>query len=233
MTTTDERPHVWAIYRRVSTTGQDEHGLGLEVQSEQCEKWLADRGLVHGPTYTDVCSGALLEREEMAELMVASRRKDVPTKIVGVDPTEDAMLDNPEKGDDPTRKLVRTIMGAVNEFERKMIAKRTSAARRVLQRQGKHAGGAAGHGVIVMPDKTKVLDTPLIPLARDGLRMFDIGVSYATIGEYWTQAGWRGLGKAGWPAANVGRKLAHCRKLGYKPSELLSAQAALFTGGLR
>lgn len=260
----DTRPKVWAIYRRVSTAGQEENGLGLDVQQQQCEAWLAERHLDVGPTFTDVCSGALAERDGVGELMIASRDREYPVRIVGVivarldrlarevmvqeyliaqlretyglalrlvDAGEDNLLDDADG--DPMRKLVRTIMGAINEFDRKMIARRTAAARRILLNQGKHAGGPLGHGVILQADRTKAMEPRLVPLVRDALRMRDLGVTYGSIGEFWTQSGWVGLGRAGWPPKNVERKIKHLRKLGYQPAELLSARAALFTGGIR
>ena len=262
----DDRPRVWAIYRRVSTEGQAEHGLGLDVQQQQCEAWLKERQLAIGPTFTDVCSGAVLSRDAMGELMIAARSRDYPVRVVGViiarldrlardvmvqeyligsltttyglalrlvDPGEDNLLDDPSKDPDPMRKLVRTFMGAIHEFDRKMIARRTAAGRRILQQQGLHAGGNPGNGVVVLPDKRKVLEDRLVPLAQDALRMRQLGATYEDVAVFWDQNGWEAGTPGGWKPINVRRKLGNIKRLGYQPSAMLSAKAALFTRGLR
>jgi DNA invertase Pin-like site-specific DNA recombinase len=56
---------------------------------------------------------------------------------------EQAMLDNP---DDPQRKLIRTIMAAINEYDRAMIVQRVQAGRRIKKANGGYAGGQPPFG---------------------------------------------------------------------------------------
>lgn len=56
---------------------------------------------------------------------------------------EQSMLDNP---DDPQRKLIRTIIGAVNEYDRSQIRARLQAGRRIKKAAGGYAGGQPPFG---------------------------------------------------------------------------------------
>jgi DNA invertase Pin-like site-specific DNA recombinase len=56
---------------------------------------------------------------------------------------EQALLDNP---DDPQRKLIRTIIAAINEYDRSMIVARVQAGRRIKKAAGGYAGGQPPFG---------------------------------------------------------------------------------------
>jgi DNA invertase Pin-like site-specific DNA recombinase len=56
---------------------------------------------------------------------------------------EQSMLDNP---DDPQRKLIRTIIAAMNEYDRAKIVERVQAGRRIKKAAGGYAGGQPPFG---------------------------------------------------------------------------------------
>lgn len=56
---------------------------------------------------------------------------------------EQSMLDDP---DDPQRKLIRTIIAAINEYDRAMIVQRMQAGRRIKKAAGGYAGGQPPFG---------------------------------------------------------------------------------------
>ncbi|MGW4100617.1 recombinase family protein [Mycobacterium sp. NPDC004974] len=56
---------------------------------------------------------------------------------------EQRMLDDPN---DPQRKLIRTILAAINEYDRAMINVRLQAGRRIKKARGGYAGGQPPYG---------------------------------------------------------------------------------------
>ena len=252
----------WAIYVRVSTQGQEDNGIGLDVQEADCRAFLAERGLGAGAVFSDVCSGAMLDREAMADLLVAARdgqyagvvfkrldrlardtlvqevllQEMAKAKLVvrSCSAAENAMLDDPESDPDPMRKFTRVILSAASELERKLIAARTQAAKRMLRGQGKHVDGPVPAGMVKDPDTKRLSYLPeLVPHVRDALRMRDHGATLEAIGEFWFSTGWTtGRVDGTWSATAVARHLRYAREL-LQPSEFLSAQAGLFTPGGR
>lgn len=252
----------WAIYVRVSTSAQEERGTGLDVQEERCRAWAAERGLEIDRVYADVGSGALAERPELGALIVAARAGEhegviipaldrlardviVQETLLGqlrkyglvvrsVKDAENQVLDDPSTENDPTRRFVRIVLGAVAELERSLIGMRTHAARQRMIDQGLSVGGQNGVGFYVDKElRVKKLYPHLVDIVQDGLRLRELGVAYEAIGEFWLQAGFRpGPGTNGsWQLHAVKKKLAMARKWGYVPSTELSALAKLYVKG--
>lgn len=256
----DQDDKGWAIYLRVSTTGQENDGMGLEVQEQLCRRWLDERKLPLKAIYKDACSGSLMERDALADLLVSARKEK---NIVGVVfarldrlardvlvqeylltqfdnyklavrcavPEEDALLNDADS--DPSRKMLRVILGAVAEFERKMITRRTSAAKRNMAARGMYVGGVVGNGYYIDPQtKQRRLHPELVPVARQALRMRKLGVSFASIAEFMIQSGYPSQSNTGeWTATGIRRKLEQFKKMGYEPAERLSVTAGHYTGG--
>jgi DNA invertase Pin-like site-specific DNA recombinase len=59
--------------------------------------------------------------------------------------------------DDPSRKLLRQIMGAIAEYDKSMIVAKTRAARERIRRSGKPCEGAKPYGHASKPDEAQVL----------------------------------------------------------------------------
>lgn len=69
---------------------------------------------------------------------------------------EQRVLDDPN---DPQRKLIRTLLAAVNEYDRSMLNSRMQAGRRIKRARGGYAGGqppygftGGGKGMVVVPN---------------------------------------------------------------------------------
>lgn len=154
-------------YVRVSTQEQAENGLGADVQREAIREWAADRGHEIVVELADEGeSGSLAERDDLgcalrairgdaAEGIVVYRLDRLSRDLIlqeqliaeiwrhgslfSTSAAEASVLkDDP---DDPTRKLIRRIIGAVNEFEKDMIVLRLRNGRRHKRKQGGYAGG--------------------------------------------------------------------------------------------
>lgn len=162
-------------YLRVSTERQAEEGLGLGVQCDAVRRWANDHGHRVVGWYSDEGtsgSNGLETREALPEALSALQDGEASGLVVyrldrlardlvlqeqllaelwraGVDvfstsPAETGYLeDDPE---DPSRRLIRQVLGAVAEYERAMIALRLRAGRRRKAEQGGYAYGAPPFG---------------------------------------------------------------------------------------
>lgn len=164
-----------AAYLRVSTDWQVEHGAGLDVQRDairtwararghQVVVWAVDEGL-SGSNGLDTRDGLIdalgAVREHLAggvvvyrldrlardliiqETLLAEIRR-MGGQVFSTSAGESGYLvDDP---DDPSRKLIRQVLGAVSEYERAMIALRLRTGRRRKAKRGGYIGGVATYG---------------------------------------------------------------------------------------
>lgn len=162
-------------YLRVSTDRQAEHGLGLPVQRAAIKAWAAGHGHrivawradegVSGSNGLDTREAlpvALAEvRENRAggivvyrldrlardlivqETLISEIRK-MAAEIFTTSAAEAGYLaDDP---DDPSRKMIRQILGAVNEYEKSMIVLRMKSGRAMKASRGGYAYGSPAFG---------------------------------------------------------------------------------------
>lgn len=197
-------------YLRVSTDRQAEDGLGLKVQEATIREWaktnrhrlalvVEDRGV----------SGALADREQLARALRAVRDGEAEGIVVyrldrlardlvlqeqllaevrrlggqvfSCSMAEQAFLaDDP---DDPSRKLIRQVLGAVSEFERGMIRLRLRNGRRAKAERGGYAYGGPplgyrAEGRELVPDEDEQRAVARIgELHREGLSLREIGAT--------------------------------------------------------
>ena len=159
-----------AGYARVSTAGQAEHGLGMDIQREAIAEFCAREGLELVQNFEDAgVSGAngVADREGWPLLVNGLEAGQFSTVIVlRLDRlARDLMLqenmlanvrelggelvsvDEPDLcNGDPTRTLFRQMKGAISEYEKAMIVARLKAGRRKKVRQGGYAGGWLPYG---------------------------------------------------------------------------------------
>jgi DNA invertase Pin-like site-specific DNA recombinase len=159
-------------YGRVSTSGQLD-GYGPDVQLSDMQKWARrEKHTLLSPLFDGAVSGTVdgEERPALSEAMamVAAGEADgilAPNmdrlareltvqegalavvwahggRVFTVDQGE--VL--PDDQDDPTRTLIRQVIGAVGQFERGMIAKRLRSGREKKGAAGGYAGGAPAYG---------------------------------------------------------------------------------------
>lgn len=162
-------------YVRVSTATQAEDGLGLDVQKAAIRAWCKANGHRLTSILSDEgISGAkeLEDRPGLADAldMIRSRRAQgivvprldrlardlivqetilaevcrVGGEVFSTSPAEASYLtDDP---DDPSRKMIRQVLGAVSEYERSMVVLRLRNGRRRKARTGGYASGAPAFG---------------------------------------------------------------------------------------
>jgi DNA invertase Pin-like site-specific DNA recombinase len=156
-------------YIRVSGYGQTNR-LGPQMQEATIRQWAEAHGHAIGELYRDTISGTLLERPGLGGALQALRKgdllvvarldrlaRDLMTQELllkdirrrGADVISCAegeqgwLADDP---DDPSRKMIRQVLGAVAEYDRAMISLRLRMARARLRHNGGYAGGEPPFG---------------------------------------------------------------------------------------
>jgi DNA invertase Pin-like site-specific DNA recombinase len=196
-------------YLRVSTDRQAEEGLGLDVQEHAIRTWAKQHGhrIVcwtrdEGVSGTNGLDGriGLAEsldaiRERRARALVIYRLDPLAWDLVlqeqllaevrrlgGVVCSTSAaesgfLVDDP---DDPSRKLIRQVLGAVSEYERSMISLRLRSGRARKAANGGFAYGAPpfGHraerGVLLHDDREQATIARANELRDEGLSLRQI-----------------------------------------------------------
>lgn len=165
----------YVAYLRVSTDLQSDAGQGLDIQEEACREWarqhrhrlvdvVKDLG-VSGTT--DVAARPGLTRvvailaADRADGVVVFRLDRLARDLIlqetfledmhkrgkelhSCSPTEDAHLLNADE--DPSRRMVRQIMGSIAQYERDMIRLRLRAGRDRKRAAGGYASGPPPYG---------------------------------------------------------------------------------------
>lgn len=168
-------PVRYAVYLRVSTDQQADTGLGLEVQEQACRSWLRSNKHRLAGIFTDAgrsgtadvgdrpalaaALAALLEdkadgllvyrldrlaRDLVLQEQVLAEMHRLGKELSSCSATEDANLAHAP--DDPTRALVRRILGSIAAYERDVIRLRLAAGRRRKVLSGGWAGGGVPYG---------------------------------------------------------------------------------------
>jgi DNA invertase Pin-like site-specific DNA recombinase len=160
-------------YVRVSSAHQAE-AYGPEVQRAAIAKWAKANGHQVVSWQTDVVSGASelrnrvgwceaaalvksgkaagivvarldrLARDVMVQELLLRKLSDLGGIVLSTRENENEMLNGESK--DPSRKLVRVIMGAISEYDREMTVDRLTAGRHAKAARGGYAHGALPYG---------------------------------------------------------------------------------------
>lgn len=222
-------------YLRVSTDKQAEEGFGLDVQRAHCRTWAKanghrivswriDEGLSGSngletrvglyDAMGDLRDGAAdallvpkldrLARDLIVQEQLLAEVRRLGREAFSASAAEASYVtDDPE---DPSRKLIRQIIGAVNEWERSTIVLRMRRGRKMKASQGKFAYGSPRFGTKAVERELAANDDEIavIGVMRE---MRDSGLSYGKIAERLNEQG--KLPKRGgkWYAQTVSRVL--------------------------
>ena len=229
-----------AAYLRVSTDKQAEEGNGLAVQEAAIRTWARENGHKIAGWFRDEgesgsngldCRVGLFNalnaikegkadgivvkvldrfsREMVLQEQLFAMIKKDGGMVFSTSPTEMAFLNDDEA--DPHRKLVRVILGAVQEFERSMIRLRMASGKSAKRARG----GYAGYGS--PPFGQRSVDKELVPDAAEQAAVARIaeldaeGLSLREIVAVLEVEGIRAKRGGGWSPSTVRRVLARAR----------------------
>lgn len=162
-------------YLRVSTDRQAEEGLGLHIQEASIRAWGEDHGPEIIAMYRDEGisgSNGIDTRIGLADALESLRSRNaeglvlyrldrlardlvlqeslladlwrIGCQVFSCSPAEGSYLsDDP---DDPSRALIRQVLGAVSQYEHSMIAMRLRSGRKRKRESGGFAGGQVPFG---------------------------------------------------------------------------------------
>jgi DNA invertase Pin-like site-specific DNA recombinase len=214
---TTPRPAVVG-YLRVSTDRQAEHGHGLAVQRQAITRWarangfrvsqfVADEGisgsngldsrvgladaldLVRRRTAVGIVVYRLdrLARDLVLQETLLADVKRMGGRIFSTSAAESGYLGD-DADDDPSRALIRQVLGAVSQYERSIIAMRTRAGRRRKADQGGFAYGSppfgmrAEGGALVVDESEQSAIRRAVELHRDGASIRSIATALTAEG---------------------------------------------------
>jgi DNA invertase Pin-like site-specific DNA recombinase len=221
-----------SAYLRVSTDKQAERGNGLDVQRAAITRWAkaehhkitgwhVDEGISgsNGIDTREALPSALADvRERRAagivvykldrlardlivqETLIAEIRRT--GEIFTTSAAEAGYLaDDP---DDPSRKLIRQILGAVNEYEKSMIVLRMKSGREVKAKRGGFAYGSPAYGQRA-ENRELVPDDAEAPTVARIMAMHQDGLSLRQIAAALNQDGIPAKRGGAWSAKTVSR----------------------------
>jgi DNA invertase Pin-like site-specific DNA recombinase len=224
-----------AGYVRVSTDRQAEEGYGLDVQRDAIRAWAkAHRRRVTLWFSDEGVSGTkdLADRPGLADALDAVRNREVGGIVVArLDRlARDLVLQEQllaevrrlggqvftasagEAGyleddpDDPSRRLIRQVLGAVAEYERSMIALRLRSGRKRKREQGGFAYGSPRFGTRAEGGELVLDETEAETLARI-TELHGEGLSTRAIADRLNAEGLQSKRGGEWYSATVARVL--------------------------
>ncbi len=228
-----------AAYLRVSTDRQAEEGHGLDVQRQAIATWAKVHGYRVTEFLADEGtsgSNGLETRVALADALDLVRRKEVSGMVVyrldrlardlvlqetllaeikrhggelhSTSAAEAGYIgDDP---DDPSRTLIRQVLGAVSQYERSMISLRLRSGRRRKAEKGGYAYGAPPLGMKAEDGELVPDDAEQAALRRILLLKAD-GSSIRMIARTLTSEGYRTKrGGTTWHPTTVARALERC-----------------------
>jgi site-specific DNA recombinase len=172
---TTSRPLRAIGYLRVSTSGQAEHGLGLETQRQNVKRFAAEKGYELLEVVAEAASGGVRDGETLSYehrpvlLSLRERAKAGEFDVLLVAKLDRLSRDYPslaiferelqkvsvrvvsvaeENGDGPLAEFIRTQLAAVAQLERAMILERVSAGKALARKRGAYVGGGVPFGYV-------------------------------------------------------------------------------------
>lgn len=161
------------------------------------------------PTELVVAELTRLSRDLMVQEFLLADVRRLGARLRSTRDEEDRVLEEGSEDEDASRVLIRQVLGAIAEYERKVIRLRLVRGRRHKNERGGYIGGGVGYGVQVVDDEL-VPDPATWPILERIADLHDRGLSYAKIADELNETG--NLGPDGihwWAARSVSR--AHAR----------------------
>ncbi|WP_142098615.1 recombinase family protein [Pseudonocardia cypriaca] len=217
-------------YVRVSTERQAER-FGPAAQRAAIREWAKATGARIARFVEDATSGALSEREGLGEVLAEIRAGTVAGVVVArldrfsrdmlvqehlmsdvwglggevysTAPDENNLRDDP---DDPSRKLIRRMLGAVVEYDREMTLLRLRNGRRAKAKAGGFAYGSPPFGYTAVNGKLRRSKDEQATL-RQMLALAADGASTRAIADQLNAAGRPAKRGGPWSSAAVARVL--------------------------
>lgn len=226
-------------YLRVSTDRQAEEGLGLAVQEQSIRSWARAEGHSITSMYRDEglsgsngietrvgLGGALnalrdakaeglvvyrldrLARDLVLQEQLLAEVRRMGGRVFSTSLAETGYLD--DDPDDPSRKLIRQVLGAVSEYERSMITLRLRSGRSRKAQEGGYAGGRPPLGFraegreLVRDEQEQAAIERIMDLHAAGASLRSIAQTLSTEG-FATRRGGQ------WHSMTVGRVLERCK----------------------
>ncbi len=220
-------------YIRVSTASQQE-AYGPDIQRKAIADWAKSAGHKIAAWQTDVISGASelrdragwreaaalvkagqadgivvarldrLARDVMVQELLLRKLSELGGTVLSTRESENEMLNGESK--DPSRKLVRVIMGAISEYDREMTVDRLAAGRQAKAARGGYAHGALPYGYRSV--KGKLVEVPQEQAALGKMRSLAAqGVPTREIARVLTAEGFPTKRGGVWSSPTVSRIL--------------------------
>jgi DNA invertase Pin-like site-specific DNA recombinase len=225
-------------YTRVSSRQQAENGTGLETQADAIEAWCAENGYQLAGIWSDPgVTGTLApeDRDGWQEMLAAAPEgativvhnlNRLSRNLIGQETTLmklDAAgfrlhsIAEPDHGtdanDDPTRVLIRQVLGAIAQYDRATLTARMKHGKAKKRAAGGYVGGRVPYGWVRHPDTDLLVEDPgeqrIIGELR---RLHGVGWSANRIARHLNDLGIpTKLGRK-WAARTVIETLRYCDK---------------------
>lgn len=189
-------------YVRVSTSGQAEDGVSLEAQEARIRAWCTlenynltqvfiDRGLSGGRADNRPALQEALQAVGRGDAVIvyslsrlARSTKDTLAIAETLDRRGADLVSLSEKIETTSAagKMVFRLLAVLSEFERDVIAERTSAAMHHLRAQGRHIGGQVPFGFLVVDGKL-VASTYEQEAMKFAKNLRDLGLPFRSIAQ--------------------------------------------------
>lgn len=180
-------------YLRVSTDEQAEHGAGLDIQRDAITAYCAEHDIELAATFADegisgkegldarlALADALAElgpgielviyrldrlaRDLMLQETLLAEAWRTGGTVASCSATERVYC-QPDSPDDPARRLIRQVLGAVADYERSVIAQRMRNGRRRMLAAVGYAGGPQPYGYTDDAERQVLADVTTMRLA--------------------------------------------------------------------
>lgn len=129
-----------------------------------------------------------LARELVLQERLLTEFRAAGAEVASVQPEEHRLLEGGD--DDPSRTLIRLILGAVAQYDRDIVKMRCRAGAARARAAGQFMGGPTPYGTRIDPvTRALVLDEHESRVIGEAMALKSLGLTYPEVGEFLCQAG--------------------------------------------